>query len=740
MTDQELEAIAGGYHGDAFAVLGPHAAEDSKRAWEVRAFLPNAQEAEVIIDGESIPMQRVHASGIFSARLDSQPSEYRLRITDYQGQETEIEDAYRFPPVLSDFDLHLTSEGTNYEGYNSFGAHVVTVEGVSGTRFAVWAPNAIVVSVVGDFNDWDTRRHPMRLRSGGVWEIFIPGVGYGTPYKYAVKSKFRGYSQMKADPYGFGMEVPPKSASLVSDLDSYEWQDQEWMERRATTKILDSPVAFYEVHLGSWMRKEGHEHLSYRELSTKLVDYVKRMGYTHIELMPIAEHPYSPSWGYQVTGYFAPTSRFGEPEDLMYFIDCCHQAGIGVVMDWVPAHFPKDSHGLAYFDGTALYEHEDPRLGEHRDWGTLIFNFGRNEVKSFLISNALFWLKKYHIDGLRVDAVASMLYLDYSRKAGEWLPNMYGGNENLDAIAFLRKTNEVVHQVPGAMTIAEESTAFTGVSRPVYLNGLGFTMKWNMGWMHDMLQYFERDPIHRKYHQNDITFSMVYAFTENFVLPISHDEVVYGKRALLDKMPGDEWQRFANARAFMSYMYTHPGKKLLFMGCEIGQTAEWNSEADLQWWLLQFDVHKKFQTFCAALNEVYKSQPALYEIDFQGWGFEWIDFHDSQNSVISFIRYGHRREDFVVVVCNFTPQPHPGYRIGVPEPGDYLELFNSDAEMFGGSNMGNGGRIRAEAKPSHGRPASMSVIIPPLGVLILKPARPLPPLPEPTQTLETTKS
>ncbi|MBV8897052.1 MAG: 1,4-alpha-glucan branching protein GlgB [Acidobacteriaceae bacterium] len=732
MTDEQLEALAGGYHGDAFAVLGPHATDEKNREWEIRAFLPNSQEAEVVTDGESIPMERVHAAGVFLARLKEQPSDYRLRITDYQGNQTEVEDAYRFPPVLSDFDLHLSSEGTNYEGYNSFGAHVVTVEGVTGTRFAVWAPNAIVVSVVGDFNDWDTRRHPMRLRSGGVWEIFIPNVGVGTPYKYAVKSRYRGYSQMKADPYGFWMETPPKSASLVADLDGYEWHDHDWMEQRAKTKILDSPVAFYEVHLGSWRRKEGHQQLSYRELAVTLVEYVKRMGYTHIELMPIAEHPYSPSWGYQVTGYFAPTSRFGEPKDLMYFIDCCHQNGIGVIMDWVPAHFPKDSHGLAYFDGTALYEHEDPRLGEHRDWGTLIFNFGRNEVRSFLISNALFWLKKYHIDGLRVDAVASMLYLDYSRKAGEWVPNMYGGNENLDAISFLRKANEVVHQVPGAITVAEESTAFTGVSRPVYLNGLGFTMKWNMGWMHDMLEYFSKDPIHRKYHQNDITFSMVYAFTENFVLPISHDEVVYGKKALLDKMPGDEWQRFANARAFMSYMYTHPGKKLLFMGSEIGQTAEWNSEADVQWWLLQFDVHRKFQTFCASLNQVYKSQPALYEIDFQGSGFEWIDFHDSQNSIVCFIRYGHRREDFVVVVCNFTPMPHKGYRIGVPEIGEYLEIFNSDAEIFGGSNMGNAGRVYAEATKSHGRPASVCLTIPPLGVVMLKPVRPLPPLPEPT--------
>jgi 1,4-alpha-glucan branching enzyme len=456
------------------------------------------------------------------------------------------------------------------------------------------------------------------------------------------------------------------------------------------------------------------------------VDYVKQMGYTHIELMPIAEHPYAPSWGYQVTGYFAPTARHGSPEDLMYFIDRCHQANIGVIMDWVPGHFPKDAHGLAFFDGTALYEHEDPRLGEHRDWGTLIFNYGRNEVRSFLISNAMFWLKKYHIDGLRVDAVASMLYLDYSRKPGEWIPNIYGGNENLEAISFLRRANELVHQVPGAVTIAEESTAFAGVSRPTYLNGLGFTMKWNMGWMHDMLHYFSRDPIFRKYHQNDITFSMVYAFTENFVLPISHDEVVYGKRNLLDKMPGDEWQRFANARAFLSYMYGHPGKKLLFMGVEFGQTHEWNSEAQLEWWLLDHDVHRKFQTFCEALNGLYQREPALYEVDFHWAGFEWIDFHDAENSVVSFVRRARNRNDFLVFACNFTPTPHLKYRIGLPEAGGYREIFNSDAAMFGGSNLGNGGWVEAVAKPSHGKEASAELVLPPLGVVVLKPARPIP--------------
>jgi 1,4-alpha-glucan branching enzyme len=723
MTVQEMEAITGGYHGDPFALLGPHMVErDGKTEWVIRAFLPQAAEAALQLGGATIPMDRTHPGGLFTAALNAEPGAYKLRVTDRQGSVSEMEDPYRFPTALSDFDLHLHSEGTNYEGYNSFGAHLITLNGVAGTRFAVWAPNALIVSVVGDFNSWDTRRHPMRSRTGGVWEIFIPGVGVGAPYKYAVKSRFLGYSQMKSDPYGFLMETPPKSASIVVDL-TYEWHDGEWMQQRAAAKALDAPMSVYELHLGSWVRAEHNRPLSYLELADKLIPYIKKMGYTHIEMMPIAEHPYTPSWGYQVTGYFAPTSRYGSHLDFMQFVDRCHQAGIGVIVDWVPAHFPKDAHGLAFFDGTALYEHADARLGEHRDWGTLIFNFGRNEVRSFLISNALFWLKKYHIDGLRVDAVASMLYLDYSRQPGEWIPNAYGGNENLEAISFLRKVNEVAHQVPGAITVAEESTSFSGVSRPVYLNGLGFTMKWNMGWMHDMLGYFGRDPLYRRFHQNDITFSMIYAFTENFVLPISHDEVVYGKRSLLDKMPGDEWQRFANARAFLSYMWGHPGKKLVFMGTEIGQTAEWNSEAQVEWWLLDHEIHRRFQTFCAALNGMYRSEPALYEVDFQPNGFEWIDFHDADNSMVSFVRRAKRPEDYLVFVCNFTPTPHKGYRLGFPEAGLHREIFNSDAEMFGGSNLGNGGVVNVEARPSHGRAASAELVIPPLGVMVFKPMR-----------------
>jgi 1,4-alpha-glucan branching enzyme len=725
MTEQEIEAIAGGYHGDPFRILGPHRLDTDKAttSWEVRAFLPQARNAAVVTPSRNVPMERVHPYGLFVAKLTSEPNHYRLRLTTHAGETQEVEDAYRFPQLLTDFDIHLFSEGTHFEAYRTFGAHPYTLDGVSGTRFAVWAPNAIIVSVVGDFNEWDTRRHPMRARTGGIWEIFIPEVGVGAHYKLAIKSRWHGYSQMKTDPYGFGMEVPPKSASIVTDIHKYQWEDQNWIEHRAKTNLLESALSIYEVHLGSWLRDENHNSLSYRDLAAKLVPYVKQLGYTHIELMPMMEHPYTGSWGYQLIGYYAPTSRFGAPEDFMYFIDQCHQAGIGVIVDWVPGHFPKDAHGLAYFDGTALYEHADPRKGEHLDWGTLIFNYGRNEVRSFLISNALFWVKHYHLDGLRVDAVASMLYLDYSRKAGEWIPNIHGGNENLEAIDLLRKMNELVHQVPGVITAAEESTAFPGVSKPVYLNGLGFTFKWNMGWMHDMLAYFARDPIFRKYHQNDITFSMIYAFTENFVLPISHDEVVYGKRALLDKMPGDEWQRFANARAFLAYMWGHPGKKLLFMGSEFGQTAEWNSEGQVEWWLLEFDIHRKLKLFCQSLNELYRREPALFEVDFRWEGFEWIDFHDMQNSIISFVRRAKNRHEHLVFVCNFTPTPHIGYRLGLPEAVDYLEIFNSDSEMFGGSNMGNGGRIQVEAMPSHGRPQSASLIIPPLAVSVFKPAR-----------------
>jgi 1,4-alpha-glucan branching enzyme len=722
MTREEIEAIVGGYHGDPFRVLGPHFVDRrrAKPCWEVRAFLPHASETEVVIGGRAWPMKKEHPTGFFVASLDGEPACYRLRAKLWSGEVSEFEDPYRFPPLLTEFELHLYSEGNLHESYNSMGAHIVEVEGVRGVRFTVWAPNAEVMSVVGDFNQWDTRRHPMRLRNVGVWELFIPGLDEGATYKYFVRSRFHNYQQLKADPYMFYAEVPPKSASVVWNLDNYQWGDSEWMEVRARTDWLKKPISFYEVHLESWLRGPHNQPLTYRDLAVTLVEYVKRMGYTHIELMPMMEHPFSGSWGYQVIGYYAPTSRFGTPDDFMYFVDRCHQEGIGVVVDWVPAHFPRDAHGLAFFDGTALYEHADPRKGEHLDWGTMIFNFGRNEVRDFLISNALFWLRKYHIDGLRVDAVASMLYLDYSRKEGEWIPNQFGGRENLEAIYFLRTFNELAHKVPGVFTVAEESTSFPGVSKPVYLSGLGFTMKWNMGWMHDMLNYFTQEPVHRKYHHNSITFSLLYAFHENFVLPISHDEVVYGKRSLLNKMPGDEWQRFANVRAFLAYMYSHPGKKLLFMGSELGQYEEWNADASVRWDLLNFAYHRKLQAMVRALNRFYRSQPALYEVDFHWSGFEWVDFHDVDNSIIAFIRRAQDSDDFLLVCCNFTPVPRQRYRFGVPAGGTYDEVLNTDAEEFGGSGVRNLSAIQSQPVHAHDRDHSIEVTLPPLGVVAFR--------------------
>jgi 1,4-alpha-glucan branching enzyme len=717
MTPQELEAILNGTHGDPFSVLGPHQTKDG---WEVRAFLPQAMDAGVVVDGALQPMRKTRSEGFFVATLPHDPGSYKLCLILWNGAQTDIDDPYRFPGLISDFDLHIHGEGTQYESYRTFGAHLVECLGVQGVRFAVWAPNAEVVSVVGDFNEWDERRHPMRLRTGGVWEVFLPGVGPGTNYKYSVRAPSLGFRQQKADPYGFATEVPPKSASIVCDLATYQWNDQQWMEARAHKDHLKEPISVYEVHLGSWLRGPNNSYLSYRELADKLVEYAVHMGYTHLELLPIMEHPFSGSWGYQIVGFYAPTSRFGSPQDFMYFVDRCHQAGVGVLVDWVPGHFPKDAHGLAHFDGTALYEHADPRKGEHREWGTLIFNYGRNEVRTFLISNALFWLKVYHIDGLRVDAVASMLYLDYSRKPGEWIPNMYGGNENLEAIDFLRRFNELAHQVPGAITAAEESTSFSGVSRPTYLNGLGFTMKWNMGWMHDMLNYFSNDPVHRKYHHNNITFSMLYAFTENFILPISHDEVVHGKGSLLSKMPADIWQKFANVRAFLAYMYAHPGKKLLFMGCEIGVWDEWYSETGLPWELLHYEFHRKLQSFVAELNRLYRAHPAFYEVDFHWSGFEWVDFRDVDGSTISFIRRPQAGRPFLLIVCNFTPVPRLHYRVGIPDPGVYREILNSDSELWGGSNLGNGGYVGSEPISYNGHYHSLSITLPPLGVVVFE--------------------
>ena len=722
MTVEEIEAIVGGYHGDAFRILGPHGIrkKGGQARWEVRAFLPQAESAEVLVDGRRCAMAKMHAQGFFCATLNGDPQPYAICARLWDGSEAAIDDPYRFGPRISDADLYLHTEGTLHEAWRTLGAHITDADGVPGVRFAVWAPNAVSVTVAGEFNDWDTRRHPMRRRDGGVWEIFMPGLGQGAAYKYHIRSRFAGYQQLKADPYAFYCETPPKSASVVWDIARYQWQDAAWMESRAKTDWLKSPIAIYEVHLESWLRGPMGQPLTYRELAVKLVEYVKRMGYTHIELLPIMEYPFSGSWGYQITGYFAPTSRFGTPDDFRYFIDCCHQAGIGVFVDWVPAHFPKDAHGLAFFDGTALYEHADPRKGEQHDWGTLVFNYGRNEVRTFLISNALFWLKEYHIDGLRVAAVASMLYLDYSRKPGEWIPNQYGGNENLEAIDFLRRFNELAHTVPGAMTVAEESTAFPGVSKPVYLSGLGFTMKWNMGWMHDMLAYFANDPIYRKFHHNNITFSLLYAFHENFVLPVSHDEVVHGKGSLLNKMPGDEWRQFANVRAFLAYMWAHPGKKLLFMGQEIGQREEWNCNTGVRWELLEFDYHRKLQTLMRELNRLYRASPALYQVDFHSTGFEWIDFHDWEASIIAFVRRAEDPSDFILFCCNFTPVPRQGYEFGVPEEGFYEEILNTDSELFGGSNMGNGGCVSSRPVPKHNRPYSIAVTLPPLSVLAFR--------------------
>ena len=626
--------------------------------------------------------------------------------------------------ILTDYDLHLFNEGTHYRAWQKFGSHQTTVDGVSGVHFAVWAPNARRVSVIGDFNRWDGRTHVMTsLASSGVWEIFVPGLTEGACYKYEVLTP-GGHLLEKADPYAQRFEVPPNSASIIWTEGRYEWGDQEWLrDRPSFAGWHERPMSIYEVHLGSWRRipEEGNRFLSYRELAETLVPYVREMGYTHIELMPVMEHPFSGSWGYQVIGFFAPTSRFGTPDDFRYFVDQCHRHGVGVILDWVPGHFPKDHHGLAYFDGTALYEHADPRQGEHKDWGTLIFNYGRNEVRTFLMSNALFWLEEFHVDGLRVDAVASMIYLDYSRQPGEWIPNQYGGRENLEAVSFLQQLNTETHgRMPGTITVAEESTAWPAVSRPTYVGGLGFTYKWNMGWMHDTLEYAKEDPVHRRWHHWEITFSMLYAFTENFVLPFSHDEVVHGKRAMLDKMPGDLWQKHATLRALYGYMFGHPGKKLQFMGSEFGQWGEWNVESSLDWHLLDHPLHQGLRRWVQDLNHTYQREASLHQVDFEPAGFSWIDCNDNENSVVSMIRRARNPHDFTVMLTNFTPVPRPGYRIGVPEGGWYRELLNSDGEMYGGSNLGNGGGVLADDQPSHGFNHSLTVTVPPLGFVLLK--------------------
>ena len=718
----EVYRFVRGLHSDPFSVLGPHKIGDDV---EIRVFRPDARAVEVVLDREPekpIVAERIAKEGFLCATVPGAERDvpYHFRIVKLDGSEELTRDAYQYGPIMGDVDLHLFSEGQHWKIYEKIGAHLRTIGDATGAYFAVWAPNAQRVSVVGDFNDWDGRVNPMRkLVSAGVWELFLPGIKQGTHYKFEIRTQ-TGAVLLKSDPFAFFNQHGKSTASLVYDLERYTWNDDEWMEARQKKNWPQSPISIYEVHVGSWRRQEGNRQLTYLELADTLLPYVLEMGYTHIELLPVAEHPFEGSWGYQVTNYYAPTSRFGPPDDFRHFIDKCHQAGIGVILDWVPAHFPKDAHALAEFDGTDLYEHMDPRQGEQQDWGTLIFNFGRNEVRNFLIGNALFWLDKYHIDGLRVDAVASMLYLDYSRKPGQWLPNVYGGRENLEAIYFLKRFNEVCYeQFPGIITIAEESTAWPGVTRPTYLGGLGFGFKWNMGWMHDFLHYMSIDPIYRRFHQSNITFSLLYAFQENFILVLSHDEIVYGKRSLLWKMPGDDWQKFANLRMFLAWMYGHPGKKLLFMGGEFGQRNEWNHDTQLDWQLLELPRHDGLRRLVQHLNYVYKSEPALWQLDDTYDGFDWIDFHDADNSVVSFLRKS-RDGDIVAFVVNATPVVRYNYRLGVPESGFYRELINTDAETYGGSNVGNLGGVHSEAREWMAREHSIVIHLPPLAIVAFK--------------------
>ncbi|MCQ8105350.1 1,4-alpha-glucan branching protein GlgB [Methylomonas sp. SURF-2] len=703
-------------HHDPFSVLGRHPLGQSII---VRLYLPHVETVAFAGGGPNIA--RLPGSDFFeySARPDELPAHYQLVWIDKDGGKHNGYDPYDFGVQLPDFDRQLFAEGKHWHAYRKMGAHLHSVDDIPGVLFTVWVPNAGRVSVIGDFNRWDGRCHPMRSLGGsGVWELFYPGLDAGCLYKFEILNRDSGQVLTKTDPYGQQFELRPKTSSIVVREASYRWNDQAWMDGRGGHDWLHEPMSIYEVHLGSWRRDADGNFLSYREQADQLVDYVKNLGFSHIELMPVTEHPLDASWGYQTTGYFAPSSRFGSPDDFRFFIDTCHQNGIGVILDWVPAHFPKDEFALARFDGTPLYEHEDPRKGEHRDWGTLIYNYGRNEVKNFLLSSAIFWLEEFHLDGLRVDAVASMLYLDYSREDGEWIPNQYGGNENLEAIDFFRELNSVTHQQhPGTVMMAEESTAWGGVTRPTWTGGLGFSMKWNMGWMNDILEYMREDPVHRRYHHDKLTFGMLYAFTENFTLPFSHDEVVHGKGAMLNKMPGDEWQRFANLRLLYTMMFTYPGKKLLFMGCEFGQGTQWDFSRQLDWYVLDYPRHQGLQSLVKDLNAVYKTHPALYRHDFDHQGFAWIDCHDAEQSVISYRRKDG--PDELLVVLNFTPVVREHYRIGVPFEGDYQEIFNSDAGVYSGSDVVNG-LISADPIAWMNLPHSISLRLPPLAGLILK--------------------
>ncbi len=729
VDDGTIAAIVSGDHGDPFAVLGMHRPPGGEGALSVRAFIPRAERVWVVDaqDGSVVgELPKLHEAGFFAGVLQDrrQRFHYRLRIA-VGKEEFEFEDPYRFPPLLQEADLHLFAEGNHLWVHQMLGGHPRVIDGVAGVIFAVWAPNAHRVSVVGRFNGWDGRRHVMRLRpEGGVWEIFVPGIGRGELYKYEIKSKSGELLPLKADPCGFYAERAPASASVVFGLDHFDWRDEEWMARRGEANARDAPISIYEVHLGSWKRGREGQYLTYRELADQLVPYVRELGFTHLELLPVSEYPFDGSWGYQPVGLFAPTSRFGTPDDFRYFVQCCHEAGIGVLLDWVPGHFPSDPHGLGFFDGTCLYEHADPRQGWHPDWHTLIYNFGRREVGAYLISNALYWITEFHVDGLRVDAVASMLYLDYSRNPGEWLPNERGGRENLAALSFLRRLNETIYpEGQGAVTIAEESTAWPMVSQPTYVGGLGFGYKWNLGWMHDTLHYMGQDPVHRRYHHNDITFGLLYAFSENFVLPLSHDETVHGKGSLLGRMPGDMWQKFANLRLYYAFFYTQPGKKLLFMGSEFAQAGEWNHDRGLEWDLIDKPMHRGVRCLVEDLNRLYRTIGALHQRDCEAEGFEWIDCRDADQSVIAYLRRGRNGSDYVAAVCNFTPVVRRNYRIGVPFGGRHREILNTDAREYGGSGVGNAGGVTAELVPCHGRPYSLVLTLPPLAALLLLPER-----------------
>ena len=719
----DIERLVTGSLRDPHSILGKHPSPDGKSTI-VRAFRPEAQAVRVIENGEvAAKLESVHPAGLFEGTVEGTVGDYSIEVDYKNGSTYCLRDPYAFLPTIGEIDLHLAGEGMHMRLWEKLGAHRRVIDGIEGVSFAVWAPNARSVRVVGEFNSWDGRLHPMRtLGSSGIWELFIPDTPDGTFYKFEVVTA-QGGLILKTDPLAFATEEPggPFGGACIVHTPKYEFTDDEWMKRRESTEAYKQPMSVYEVHLGSWRRHGDGRSLNYRELGDALAEYCREMDFTHVELLPVAEHPFTGSWGYQVSNYFAPTARFGTPDDFRYMVDTLHDAGIGVIVDWVPAHFPKDEWALARFDGTALYEHVDPRKGEHPDWGTLVFNYGRNEVRNFLISNALYWIEEFHIDGLRVDAVASMLYLDYSREEGEWEPNMFGGRENLEAIEFLKQLNEVVHgEHPGALVIAEESTAWPGVSRPVHLGGLGFGFKWNMGWMHDTLSYFSKEPIYRRFHHNNLTFSLMYAFSENFVLPLSHDEVVHGKGSLIGKMPGDEWQRFANLRSLYAYMWAHPGKQLLFMGCEIGQYAEWDHDSSLDWHLLDHTPHKGVQLLVRDLNRAYTETQALWQMDHSPDGFRWIDANDADNNVLSFYRTNEDQTEFVVCICNLSPVPRTGFQIGLPSGGDYIEILNTDAGIYGGTNMGNMGTVKASAEPWHGLDHSAVLTLPPLGVVWLR--------------------